>query len=109
MLPMTNRLIDITLMLLLSGMLLSSITAAYADDSKPTEEANAIEGRLAEIERESRSISTLEKRLANSDDLTRAALESRQIRSHLNLMEQNLNFIRQVTEQEKIQVLLHEV
>ena len=101
MLPMTNRLIDITLMLLLSGMLLSSITAAYADDSKPTEEANAIEGILAEIERESRSISTLEKRLANAEDLTRPALESRQIRSRLNLMEQNLDFIRQVTEQEK--------
>ena len=101
MLPITNRLIDITLMLLLSGMLLSPITAAYADDSKPTEQATEIERILAEIDRESRSISKLEKRLADAKDVTRAALESRQIRSRLNLLEQNLNFIRQVTEQEK--------
>jgi small conductance mechanosensitive channel len=101
MLPMTRRLIDIPLILLLSGMLLSSITAAYADDSKPTEEANDIERILAEIDRESRSISTLEKRLVNAEDLTRAALESRHIRSRLNLMEHSLSFIRQVAEQEK--------
>ena len=43
MLPMTNRLIDICLILLLSGMLLSPITAAYADDSKPTEQTTEIE------------------------------------------------------------------
>jgi small conductance mechanosensitive channel len=101
MLPMTNRLIDITLMLLLSGMLLSQITTAYADDPKPTEQANEIERILAEIDRESRRISKLEKRLADAKDVTRAALESRQIRSRLNLLEQNLNFIRQVAEQEE--------
>ena len=101
MLPMTNRLIDITLMLLVFTMLLSPGTIAYADDSKPTEQANDIERILAAIDRESKSISTLEKRLRNADDLTRSALQSRRIRSGLNLMEQNLSFIKQVTKQKE--------
>jgi len=105
MLPVRNRLIDITLMLLVSTMLLSPGTIAYADDSKPTEQVNDIERILAEIDRESRSISKLEKRLANAKDLARAALESRQIRSRLNLMEQNLIFIKQVTEQEEVSAI----
>ncbi|MDB4583002.1 mechanosensitive ion channel [Draconibacterium sp.] len=105
MLPITNRLIDITLMLLVSTMLLSPGTIAYADDSKPTEQVNDIERILAEIDRESRNISKLEKRLANAKDLARAALESRQIRSRLNLMEQNLIFIKQVTEQEEVSAI----
>jgi len=105
MLPVRNRLIDITLMLLVSTMLLSPGTIAYADDSKPTEQVNDIERILAEIDRESRNISKLEKRLANAKDLARAALESRQIRSRLNLMEQNLIFIKQVTEQEEVSAI----
>ena len=101
MLPMTNRLIDTCLILLLSGMLLSPITAAYADDSKPTEQTTEIERILVEIDRESKRVSELGKRLANAEDLTRAALESRQIRARLNLLEQNLNFLKLVTGQEE--------
>jgi len=101
MLPMTNRLIDISLILLLSGMLLSPIKTAYANDSKPTEKTTEIERILVKIDRESQSISKLGKRLANAEDLTRASLESRQIRARLNLLEQNQNFLKLVTQQKE--------
>jgi len=101
MLPMTNRFIDISLILLLSGMLLGPITATHADDSKATKQTTEIERILVEIDRESQRISKLGKRLANAEDLTRAALESRHIRARLNHLEQNQNFLKLVTQQEE--------
>jgi small conductance mechanosensitive channel len=101
MLPATHRFIDITLMLLLAGTLLCPVTTAYADDSKKADQPNSIENTLAEIERESRNISNLEKRLTNAEGIIKGALESRLIRSRLNLLEQNLQFIKQVAEKEK--------
>ncbi|HUV23478.1 MAG TPA: mechanosensitive ion channel family protein, partial [Gammaproteobacteria bacterium] len=54
-----------------------------------------------EIDRESRSISNLGKRLTDAEDIIKIALESRLIRSRMNLLEQNLAFLRQVAELEK--------
>jgi len=101
LLPAAYRFIDITLVLLLAGTLLIPITAAYADDAKKADQPSSTENTLAEIERESRSITNLEKRLTDAEEIIKVALESRLIRSRLNLLEQNLNFIRQVAQQEK--------
>jgi small conductance mechanosensitive channel len=99
--PTRHRLIDLTLMLLLAGTLLTPITTTYAGDSKKASPPTSIENTLAEIDRESRSIGSLEKRLTDAEEIIRVALESRLIRSRLNLLEHNLSFIRQVAEQEK--------
>ncbi|MCG6891904.1 MAG: mechanosensitive ion channel family protein [Gammaproteobacteria bacterium] len=100
MLPATKRLINVTL-LLLTGALLSPLTVAYAEDSKTAEQSLNIDSILAEIDRESRSISNLGKRLTDAEDIIKIALESRLIRSRMNLLEQNLAFLRQVAELEK--------
>ena len=100
MLPATKRLINITL-LLLTGALLSPLTVAYAEDSKTAEQSLNIDSILTEIDRESRSISNLGKRLTDAEDIIKIALESRLIRSRMNLLEQNLAFLRQVAELEK--------
>ncbi|HUV22597.1 MAG TPA: hypothetical protein VMZ32_12450, partial [Gammaproteobacteria bacterium] len=92
MLPAAKRLIDITL-LLLTCALLSPLTVAYADDSKTAEQSLNIDSILTEIDRESRSISNLGKRLTDAEDIIKIALESRLIRSRMNLLEQNLAFL----------------
>ena len=97
MLPATRRIIDIFLLPILLCALVSLLTPVYADDSKAT----SIDILLTEIQRETKSISDLEKRLASAEGITRIALDSRLIRSRMNLLEQNLELIKQVAEQEK--------
>ena len=97
MLSVTHRLTDVILLLILVCALVSPLTPVFADDSKAT----GIDNIQTEIKRESKSINNLEKRLTDAEGIVKTALDSRLIRSRMNLLEQNLELIKQVAEKEK--------
>jgi small conductance mechanosensitive channel len=100
-LPATRRMINLVTMLIFACALVSLLTPVYAADSKKADPATSIDSVINEIKRESTSISNLEKRLTGAEGLVKIALGSRMIRARMNLLEQNLELIKQVAEKEK--------
>jgi len=100
-LPATRRMINLVTMLIFACALVSLLTPVYAADSKKADPATNIDSVINEIKRESTSISNLEKRLTGAEGLVKIALDSRMIRARMNLLEQNLELIKQVAEKEK--------
>ncbi len=90
MLPATRRLTEVNLLLILACALVSLLTLVFADDSKAADQVNSIDRLVIEIKRESKRINDLEKRLTGAEGIVKAALDSRMIRSRMNLLEQNL-------------------
>jgi len=99
--PATRRLTDVNLLLILACALVSLLALVFADDSKAADQVNSIDSLVSEIKRESKSINDLEKRLTGAEGIVKAALDSRMIRSRMNLLEQNLELVKQIAEQEK--------
>ena len=100
-LPATRRVINLITMLIFACALVSLLTPVYAADSKTADPATSIDSLINEIKRESKSISNLEKRLSSAEGFVKIALDSRMIRSRMNLLEHNLELIKQVAEKEK--------
>jgi len=89
------------LLLILTCASVSLLTPAFAEDSKADDQISSIDTLLTEIQRETKSISSLEKRLTSAEGIVKIALDSRMIRSRMNLLEQNLELIKKVAEAEK--------
>ena len=101
MLPVTRRLTEVNRLLILACALVSLLTLGFADDSRAADQVNSIDNLLTEIKRESKIITDLENRLTGAQGIVKSALDSRMIRSRMNLLEQNLELIKQVAEREK--------
>jgi len=101
MLPARRRLSEVNLLLILACALVSFLTLVFIDDSNAADQVNSIDSLVIEIKRESKSINDLEKRLAGAEGIVKSALDSRMIRSRMNLLEQNLELVKQVAEKEK--------
>ena len=100
-LPATRRVTDVILLLILACALVSFLPPALAADSKAADQVSSIDDLVTEIKRDSKSISDLEKRLTAAKGIVKTALDSRLIRSRMNLLEHNLELIKQVAEKEK--------
>jgi small conductance mechanosensitive channel len=100
-LPATRRVTDVILLLILACALVSFLPPALAADSKAADQVSSIDDLVTEIKRDSKSISDLEKRLTAAKGIVKTALDSRLIRSRMNLLEHNLELIKQVAEEEE--------
>jgi hypothetical protein len=89
-LPATRRMIDIWLLPILLCALVSLLMPAYAADSKESNQTGSIDTLLTDIQRTSKNISALKKRLSGAEGILKTAIDSRLIRSLMILLEQNL-------------------
>ncbi|MDC1288042.1 mechanosensitive ion channel family protein [Gammaproteobacteria bacterium] len=101
LLPASPRIFGAILLLIITCASVSLLTPAFAEGSKAGDQISSIDTLLTEIQRETKSVSDLEKRLTGAEGIVKIALDSRMIRSRMNLLEQNLELIKKVAEAEK--------